>query len=82
MKKILALLIILAVAFTIIGCETAEAKDESMHPTFTNGNMRVEIDKETGVNYIVYYDYVKTGCGAGVCPRYNADGTLYVSEVE
>lgn len=82
MKKILVLLIILAIAFTIIGCETAEAKDESMHSTFTNGHMEVEVDKETGVNYIVFYDYVGSGCGAGICPRYNADGTLYVSEVE
>ena len=35
-------------------------------------------DEETGVEYIVF----KTGYGAGACPRYNADGTLYTSEEE
>ena len=35
-------------------------------------------DEETGVEYIVF----KSGYGAGVCPRYNADGTLYTSGEE
>ena len=35
-------------------------------------------DEETGVEYIVFH----TGYGVGVCPRYNADGTLYTSGKE
>lgn len=31
-------------------------------------------DEETGVEYIVFH----TNYGVGVCPRYNADGTMYV----
>lgn len=35
-------------------------------------------DLETGVHYFVQRkSYVYAGCG-GMCPRYNADGTLYV----
>ena len=35
-------------------------------------------DEETGVEYIVFH----VGYGTGVCPRYNADGTLYTSGKE
>ena len=38
----------------------------------------VYVDNETGVNYLI----CDRGYGGGICPRYNADGTLYVSEVE
>lgn len=34
------------------------------------------VDKETGVNYIVYEHYDR----GGICPRYNQDGTLYISK--
>jgi len=37
------------------------------------------IDKETGVNYIVLTRW-STGGEVAMCPRYNADGTLYVSK--
>ena len=47
-----------------------------------NANMLMAIttyeDEETGVEYIVFH----TGYGVGVCPRYNADGTLYTSGKE
>lgn len=37
----------------------------------------VYIDPETGVNYLILREFER----AGICPRYNADGTLYISEV-
>ena len=38
------------------------------------------VDERTGVNYIVVgYERVKGG-GVAICPRYNADGTLYVTD--
>ena len=40
--------------------------------------VEVYVDNETGVNYLI----CDRGYGGGICPRYNADGTLYVSEVE
>lgn len=55
---------------------------------FTDGHNRVDvwIDPDTGVNYLLYVWYstsaatsVKVG---GMCPRYNADGSLMVSEME
>lgn len=36
----------------------------------------IYIDKETGVNYIIYMGYDK----AGICPRYNQDGSIYISK--
>jgi len=33
-------------------------------------------DPETGVNYVIYSGTRK----GGICPRYNADGTLYTGE--
>jgi hypothetical protein len=46
-----------------------------------HGHDIVEVrDKETGVHYLIYAaDIIEGGMG-GMCPRYNADGTLYVTE--
>ncbi len=33
-------------------------------------------DHMTGVNYLVF----KSTYGGGICPRYNADGTVYVTD--
>lgn len=41
----------------------------------------VYIDPQTGVNYLIYSVQTATGGLGGICPRYNADGTLYISEV-
>lgn len=37
----------------------------------------VLIDPETGVNYLITW-----GNGAGICPRYLPDGTLYVTSLD
>ena len=40
------------------------------------------VDEKTGVNYlIVSYSPRMDTAGVTMCPRYNADGTLYVTEV-
>ena len=36
----------------------------------------IYVDEETGVEYIVYNGYQK----GGICPRYNADGSLRVEK--
>lgn len=38
------------------------------------------VDEETGVHYVIYTKKVYKGGAGGICPRYNADGTLYVTE--
>ena len=35
------------------------------------------VDPETGVHYLL----LKFGRGSGMCPRYNADGTLMVDDI-
>ena len=39
------------------------------------------VDNETGVNYIVVERNSTYGKGISITPRFNADGSLYVSEV-
>lgn len=39
------------------------------------------VDNETGVNYIVVERSSARGHSVSITPRYNADGTLYVSGV-
>lgn len=41
-----------------------------------SANISVIVDEETGVEYVVYNGYNR----GGICPRYNADGTLRVRE--
>lgn len=56
----------------IIGYDTATKSNIYKH----EDTISIYIDKETKVNYIVYHYYSK----GGICPRYNSDGSLYVSE--
>lgn len=44
--------------------------------SISNYSINVYVDEETGVNYI--WVHTLDG-GATITPRYNADGTLYVS---
>ena len=43
-------------------------------------NVTEVIDTETGVHYFILNDDKYQGGSGGICPRYNADGTLYVTE--
>lgn len=40
------------------------------------------IDPVTGVNYFVYRNPENYTMLSGLCPRFNKDGTLYVSEIK
>ncbi len=40
--------------------------------TVPGTSVKVYVDQETGFNYLIYDGHM--------CPRYNADGTLYVEE--
>lgn len=38
------------------------------------------IDWDTGVQYLLVQDYGRSEPAIAMCPRYNADGTLYTGE--
>lgn len=78
MKKLLLILLITALILCMVGCETTANAEEEKQFTRGNDYLTITVDKETGVNYIVY-NSINEG---GIIPRYNPDGTLYVSEVE
>ena len=47
---------------------------------FKSGDSRIELwtDTETGVEYVIFSSVYK----GGICPRYNADGTLMIDGKE
>lgn len=63
---------------------TVEAKTETTSNVFEHvrdcgHDVEEYRDSETGVHYFVFDNYyVSGGASGGICPRYNADGTLYV----
>lgn len=86
MKKFLIVLSVI-LAFILGACSSVSVSAEQTNPLkiwYHNGNGNYHtlcvVDDSTGVNYVV----VATDLGGGhrsvsVCPRYNADGTLYTS---
>lgn len=85
MKKKILLIIATVLMVLAIGCgSTEEAHGSVSASTFglefiSNSNNVYEYrDAETGVHYLVFRDTVCYGGMGGICPRYNADGTLYV----
>ena len=84
--------ILIAVSFMMsgimIGCasvNTYAKQDNPLKIWFENENGNYQtlkiVDDDTGVNYVV----VGTELGGGhrsisICPRYNSDGSLYVSK--
>lgn len=73
MKKITAIILIAALILCMAGCAS------KIQTVGLSGTTRIVVDEETGVNYI-FHTFSDIGCG--MSPRYNPDGTLYVSEVE
>ena len=81
MKKIKIIAAAVALALTACSCGPSTAAASG------NGYFGVELvthygalflyeDTETGVQYFAW----KHGYAGGICPRYNADGTLYVED--
>ena len=88
-RKLILLTLLLSLGFFICGCGTNKNVSDDMSNNIESnylGNIldngyRVHtvIDKETGVNYIILTRW-RTGGEITMCPRYNADGSLYVSK--
>lgn len=80
MKKVISLILVIAIML-LIACSDVEADTEVNYiQDISYGYYEILIDKETGVNYILYSNNYKHA--DGITPRLNADGTPYVSEVE
>lgn len=77
MKKMLSMGLIIATSF-LVGCGVKSSVDAVNNMGFSNvdkdGFIYIFRDNETGVHYIKY----GTNYGIGLCPRYNADGSIYV----
>ena len=71
MRKILVFIMCALMILGLAAC-ASEAQNVDLH-----GSYRTYVDEETGVNYMIF----SGSSGGGICPRYNADGSLYVSEV-
>ena len=92
--KILALLSVLTIA--LCGCSTETLKEEQTQEPekvilneYTKNSIGLSCggvfsftDPETGVCYLIFKDKFGYGGMGGITPRYNADGTIMVREVE
>ena len=82
MKKIILVLAALLLVCGSAGCITEEETEEKVSPDVyilrdeTPHYIFVYVDEYTGVEYLIYDGYHS----GGVCPRYNADGTLKINE--
>jgi len=77
---ILCVLVILSVFISgcVLASETSEHPYSSLTPFIISEidyGVIIYVDSVTGVNYMIFSGYRKSG----ICPRYNVDGTLYVS---
>lgn len=87
MKTKIAVIVVALILAVLVGCgvKATHSQENSLKIWLENENgnyytMKV-VDDMTGVNYVV----VGTDLGGGyrsvsICPRYNADGSLYVSK--
>lgn len=67
MKRI-SIVMILVLSLVLCGC--------GMDSTGSWYTDHIYVDDMTGVNYI----WINTDSGVTMCPRYNADGSLYVGK--
>lgn len=72
MKKLIVIL--MAWCSLLVGCDTDFKKVEGNK----TDDIQVYVDPETGVNYLIY----DGGYDGGITVRYNADGSIMVTEKE
>ena len=72
MKK--TIIILIAVFMLAIGVTAYAEEFDEFYVCTEEETVTVILDRVTGVEYIV--------TDTGVCPRYNADGTLFTAEEE
>ncbi len=84
-KKIILILTSFGIVTYAIGCGSiANAKTQHVTNFYleevgSSRNVHEYRDNETGVHYLIYSETrIGNVSYSGICPRYNADGTLYV----
>jgi hypothetical protein len=76
MKRKIVLLVILVLVTLMLCGFTHKLYEYSINDFY------YFVDKETGVNYVVFVNDRLVGCPSGICPRYNRDGSLYISKTK
>ena len=72
MKKLVVILMVWC--SLLVGCSTDFKKVEGNK----TGSIKVYVDPETGVNYLIFEE----GYHSGITVRYNADGSIMVTKKE
>lgn len=71
-----------AIVFIVVVCTLffcgCEASEEKVMQDDVGGCVSNYVDPETGVNYLIFRDFYK----GGITVRYNADGTIMVTDKE
>ena len=75
-KKIICFILTLTIVM-LTACGNTDAENKTKYIQDYNSKFNIFIDKETGVNYIIF----RSDSKAGMTVRLNKDGTPYVSEV-
>lgn len=89
---ITVLFVVLVLSILSAGSISNDVKNESSIPyyestisyydgVYSSVSVFIYVDRETGINYLIYCDEAGYGGMGGICPRYNTDGTLYISEI-
>lgn len=76
MKKIIFVLAAVLLVCASAGCIAVEEELSDRYIPEDYNTCWVYIDESTGVEYLIYMG----GYDGGICPRYNADGTLKINE--
>lgn len=56
------------------------SKEDSISRVGYSGDIDIYEDGKTGVQYLIYKDKNGLLAYSGMCPRYNADGSLYTGD--
>ena len=75
-KKIICFILTLTIVM-LTACGNTDAENKNKYIQDYNSKFKIFVDKETGVNYIIF----RSDSKAGMSVRLNKDGTPYVSEV-
>lgn len=79
----IAILLVIGIFAGVLAIEADAAQDYPLKIWKQNENGRYHtlnvVDSETGVNYVVVSgELYSKSVGIAICPRYNADGSLYI----
>lgn len=76
----IGLLVVTLCGFSPNQAEAEQSEESSISRVGYSGDIEIYQDSKTGVQYLIYRDGYGYLSYSGMCPRYNADGTLYKGE--